>query len=241
MGEVIGLPRKGDHVPPSAAKKSGRILERGMPVSFSISKTRFNGTPFSDQRVTVLLFTEQMRARSTGLSPFSARRRERVLMDADSCTTNNGGQGVLLRKPLTTAGPRIGMLPAMPKRSQKPLEGPPIEIYGKRQPGRPHYLAALLEAHNIDRGQLIEDLGVDKGLVSRWLHKTNPSTPSREWTRKLGWYFAAGMEPDDFIDIFTDPALARFQKLTRGRSTDEINRMLNTLEAAFSPKTAKRA
>lgn len=206
-----------------------------MPVSLSTCGTRSSGTPRSPQRVTVLLLTEHIRAKSTGLRPFSAKRREsEVLIGPDSCTTNNNRQGAWLHKSLTTDVPEPGILATMQKRLQKPLASPVVEIYGKRQPGRPHYLAELLRLHNVERSQLIEDLGVDKSVISRWLgEKRPPTTPGPDWAQRLGWYFAASDDPDDFVDIFTDPAVARFQRIAAGRSPEEVDRLLAAMEMAL--------
>lgn len=140
-----------------------------------------------------------------------------------------------MRKSLTTGQPGIGILATMPKRTTKTQSPPQAAIYAKRQPKRPHYLAKLMERKDVDRAGLIEDLGVDKSLVSRWLDEDNPSTPGDVWAKKLGRYFAAGPDDEDFVDIFTDPAVARFQRLTLGRSEDEIDRIFATIEAAFLP------
>jgi hypothetical protein len=113
-------------------------------------------------------------------------------------------------------------------------------IYAKRQPKRPHYLAEIMEWKDVDRATLISDLGVDKSTLSRWLDEKDPTTPGTEWAEKLGRYFASGPEDEDFVDIFTDPAVSRFQRLTAGRTDDEIDRMLATLEAAFPSKRATR-
>lgn len=91
--------------------------------------------------------------------------------------------------------------------------------------------------HGVSRGKLVEDLDVDKSQLSRWLDEKRPSTPSPLWAEKLGRYFASGPDEDDFVDIFTDPEVARFQKMTKGRTPDEIDRMLATLEAAFPKKS----
>lgn len=114
----------------------------------------------------------------------------------------------------------------------------PVVIYAGRQPKRPHYLAKLMERHEKDRSDLIEDLGIDKSTLSRWLDPDRPSTPSEKWAKKLGRYFASGPEDEDFVDIFTNPSAHRFQKITKGRSEEEIDRMLATLEAAFPAKRA---
>jgi hypothetical protein len=141
-----------------------------------------------------------------------------------------------LRKSLTTGTAGIGILATMPKRPLKPQKSTVVAIYEKRQPARPHYLGKLMEIKDVDRGNLIEDLGVDKSLVSRWLDEDNPSTPGKVWAKKLGRYFAVGPEDEDFVDIFTDPTVARFQRITRGRTVDEIDRIFATIEAAFPPQ-----
>ena len=71
-----------------------------------------------------------------------------------------------------------------------------------------------------DSSVFIEELGIDKSLISRWLDEDNPTTPGQKWAKKLGRYFAAGPEDDDFVDIFTDPDQIRFQKMTRGYLAD---------------------
>jgi plasmid maintenance system antidote protein VapI len=124
------------------------------------------------------------------------------------------------------------------KQHRKPGGAVLAEIYAKRQARRPHYLAALMARHNVSRGKLVEDLDVDKSQLSRWLDEEKPATPSPTWAQRLGRYFAAGPDPEDFVDIFADPDMQRFQKMTRGRSPDEIDRMLATLEAAFPAKRA---
>ncbi len=126
----------------------------------------------------------------------------------------------------------------MNKRRTKPGGAVLAEIYAKRQVRRPHYLAKLMARHNVTRGKLVEDLDVDKSQLSRWLDENRPSTPSLEWAQRLGRYFAPSDDEDDAVDIFSDPDLARFQRMVRGRSPDEVDRMLATLEAAFPAKRA---
>lgn len=236
MGKVICFPR---HERASSTKKSGRIFSREMPVSLSTWKTRLKGTPRSPHRVTVALFTEQSRAKSTYRRPFSAKRVEScvLMFEGDSCTTNNSRQAGKLHKSLTTAAAGIDNLATMQKPRSKPK--PDVTtIYDRRQPKRPHYLAEIMEWKDVDRAALIEDLGVDKSLVSRWLDEDDPSTPGKKWAQKLGRYFAPSGDEDDFVDIFTDPALARFRRLTLGKSKEEVDRILNILEMASPVKRA---
>lgn len=142
-----------------------------------------------------------------------------------------------LRKSLTTDAVRISILAAMPRTPQRKPGGTVMaELYAKRQVRRPHYLAKLMARHNVTRAKLVEDLGVDKSQLSRWLDEQRPATPSPAWAQELGRYFAVSDDPDDFIDIFSDPDMARFQKMTRGMSDVEVDRMLTTLEAAYLAK-----
>lgn len=234
MGTVVQFPQR-LHARASSTKKSGRIFSFGIPVSLSIWKTRTKGTPRSTQRVTVDLFTAHLRAKSECRSPLSARSMvSDFAITNDSCTTNNRSQGVSLHKGLTTQGEEVGILATMPKTLPKRLPEPPVRIYGGRQPARPHYLGALLKLHNVARAKLIEDLGVDKSLVSRWLDDDKPTSPGIEWKTKLGWYFAPSLDPDDFVDIFADPSVSRFQRATKGLSDDQIDQWLSSLEAAAS-------
>lgn len=120
----------------------------------------------------------------------------------------------------------------------KPTAATMAAIYARRQPRRPHYLGTLMERHNVTRGKLIDDLGVDKGQLSKWLDEEKPQTPGPKWAEALGRYFAASPDPEDFVDIFTDPDLQRFQRLTRDLPADEVNRMLTALEAGYRAKRA---
>jgi hypothetical protein len=111
-----------------------------------------------------------------------------------------------------------------------------------RQPRRPHYLAKLMKrgknGEEVTRAMLVKELDVDKSQLSNWLREVNPSTPSPKWVKALGWYFALSQDPDDFVDIFTDPDLIRFQRLTKGMQPEDIDRMLTTLEAGYRAKRA---
>ena len=113
-----------------------------------------------------------------------------------------------------------------------------VQLYSGRQPRRPHYLAKLMERHDKSRADIIEGIGVDKGLLSKWLDEEKPTTPGKAWAKALGEFFALSPDPEDFVDIFSDPDLARFQRMTRGMSDTELDRLLTTLEAAYLSKRA---
>lgn len=137
---------------------------------------------------------------------------------------------------LTTGRGGIGKLATMPK---TPHKGPLAQIYAGRQPRRPHYLAELMERRGVSRADLIEGIGVDKGLVSKWLDEEKPTTPGPDYVKKLGQFFAVSPDPDDFVDIFADPDVVRLHKFLRGRAPDEIDRIMATLETAFPSKRSR--
>lgn len=137
---------------------------------------------------------------------------------------------------LTTDPPGIGNLATMPKRPPKPSGAALAAIYSKRQPTRPHYLAKLMARRDVSRADLIQAIGVDKGLLSKWLDERKPSTPGPRWAKDLGEFFAITPDPDDFVDIFADPDVDRVRRFLHGREPDEIDRIMATLETAFPPR-----
>jgi hypothetical protein len=137
----------------------------------------------------------------------------------------------------------------MGKRPRTPLMNPqginksaPLveltQIYARRTPRRPHYLADWMERRHISRKDLIEDLGVDKGQVSKWLDEEKPTTPGPDWAAKLGAYFST--EGADPVDIFTHPDNDWMMRFFEGRRLDEIERIKLTMETAF-PRPAKKS
>jgi hypothetical protein len=92
-----------------------------------------------------------------------------------------------------------------------------------------------MEIQGTDRSDLVDTLGVDKSLLSRWLDEDKPSTPSPQWARKLGEYFGKGHDP---VDIFADPDVDWMSRLLQGRSADEIERIKAMIEAAFPARRA---
>jgi hypothetical protein len=119
--------------------------------------------------------------------------------------------------------------------TKAPIKSRVVQIHQSRQPRRPHYLARLMEIQGTDRSDLVDTLGVDKSLLSRWLDEDKPSTPSPQWARKLGEYFGKGHDP---VDIFADPDVDWMSRLLQGRSADEIERIKAMIEAAFPARRA---
>lgn len=161
-------------------------------------------------------------------------------MPQSSCTTHNQSQGGRLRKVLTTDPARIDILATM-GRPKKTSGRALVEIYSKRQPNRPHYLARLMARQNVTRTALIDDLGMDKSLLSRWLDDEKPSTPSPEWAAKLNKYFSPSGDEDDLIDIFADPDVRWIAKKLEGKSDEDKARIIDIIEREFPSKRSVRA
>ncbi len=103
-------------------------------------------------------------------------------------------------------------------------------VYGQRQPRRPHFIAEWAEARGLKQADLARELDADKSLVSRWF---SGSTPGLDWQEKLAAFFH--VDPDALFRHPDDDWLTRF---LRDRPRDEIDRIKNTLEAAFPRKKA---
>lgn len=124
----------------------------------------------------------------------------------------------------------------MAKRSMTNPKGLPkaaltevTEIYGRRQPRRPHYIEAWMARRRVDRADVIEAIGVDKGMVSRWLDDEKPTTPGPKWAAKLNAYFGGEGDP---VDIFQHPDDDWFTRMVRTNNEKTVRKAISILEAA---------
>lgn len=109
-----------------------------------------------------------------------------------------------------------------------------IDIHRSKQPKRPHFIPEWAERRGFEtQADLAEALDADKSVVSRWYSGTSPS---EEWQEKLAALFHC--EARD--GIFRHPDDDWIAKFFRDRSSDELQRMKQMLEAAF-PKESKKA
>lgn len=105
-------------------------------------------------------------------------------------------------------------------------------IHASKQPRRPHYIREWAEHRGFTtQAALVEALGADKSLVSRWY---NGASPSYEMQVRLAQLFHC--EPESIFRHPEDDWMARF---LRARSADEIRRIKQILVAAFPPPAGK--
>ncbi len=101
-----------------------------------------------------------------------------------------------------------------------------VRIHQGKTPPRIHYIAEWAALRQIKRSQIIKDLGVDKGTVSRWF---NGSLPLEKHLIPLAELLAAP-EPASLFRHPDDDWIARF---FRERQADERERAIRMLDAAF--------
>ncbi len=122
----------------------------------------------------------------------------------------------------------------MSRRAAHQRKIPPERIYRGRQPRRPHFIPEWAEMRGYEtQADLVEALGADKSVVSRWY---DGATPGEDWQEKLVALFHCE-EPDGIFRHPDDDWLAKF---FRDRSSDEVERAKAMLEAAFPRKSQQK-
>jgi plasmid maintenance system antidote protein VapI len=96
-----------------------------------------------------------------------------------------------------------------------------------------------MEHRRVKRSDLIEAIGVDKGMISRWLDEEKPTTPGPDWAAKLNAYFGGEGDP---VDIFQHPDDDWFSRMVRSNSHEKVRQAIQILEAAgITPQPPKKA
>ena len=105
-----------------------------------------------------------------------------------------------------------------------------IRIHPSKQPRRPHYIQEWAEKRGMRQVDLVNALGVQKSLVSRWYSGASPSV---QWQQALAELFQCEVEA-----LFRHPDEDWLTRFFHERSADEIERMRALLEAAFPKRVA---
>lgn len=110
-------------------------------------------------------------------------------------------------------------------------------IHKDKSPSRIHFLNEWLEHRRMSQADLVEATGVNKGTVSKWCSGALPSEGSL--------VSICGALQIGLNDLFRDPGddwMSRMfhdrrnAELFKGRSNEELQRMLDTLRTAFPTK-----
>lgn len=103
------------------------------------------------------------------------------------------------------------------------------KIHATRVTKRIHYLAEWLEHRQLNQADLVSELGVNKGTVSKWCAGDLPSEKNL-----LSLTAFLEIEPPA---LFRHPLDDWMSRLFKQRSEDELKRMVETLKAAFPQKS----
>lgn len=104
------------------------------------------------------------------------------------------------------------------------------KIHSGKQPRRPHHIPDWAELRSLTQADIVREIGVDKGTVSRWF---GGSTPSHDWQERLAALLSTTPE-----GLFRHPDDDWLTKFFKDREREEIERIKATLEAAFPRKRA---
>lgn len=99
------------------------------------------------------------------------------------------------------------------------------KIHAKKTPKRPHFIAEWMEKRGVIAADVVRDIGVDKGTISRWLDGT---CPNEEWQIKLGAYFSCGRD-----GIFRHPDEDWMKRFLENRPAEEVERIKQAMEISF--------
>jgi transcriptional regulator with XRE-family HTH domain len=111
----------------------------------------------------------------------------------------------------------------------------PVErIHRSKQPHRPHFIPEWAERRGLRQTDIVDEIGADKSLVSRWF---GGATPTEDYQEKLGELFGCGRE-----GIFRHPDDDWLTQFFRNRSIEDVKKAKNMLEAVFgAPDAPKKA
>lgn len=106
-------------------------------------------------------------------------------------------------------------------------------IHPKAEPVRIHYINEWMEKRGVKQADLVKQLHVDKGTVSKWC---SGKLPQETNLIALAAYFH--IEP---AALFRHPDDDWIQRLFAGRSAEELKRIADTIEAAFPRQNGTKA
>jgi transcriptional regulator with XRE-family HTH domain len=98
-------------------------------------------------------------------------------------------------------------------------------IHSNKTPQRYHFIVEWAEKRGLSQADIVRELGADKSVVSRWF---SGSLPSEKYLEPLAGLFATQVS-----GLFRHPDDDWMMRFLRERTSEELDRIKATLEAAF--------
>lgn len=103
-----------------------------------------------------------------------------------------------------------------------------VTIHAGKTPIRRHFIKEWAAHRNMRQAHIVREIGVDKGLVSKWFKGT---LPGPDYLEKLAALFETTTE-----SLFRHPDDDWLARFFRDRSDEEKQRARQLLELSFPPK-----
>jgi transcriptional regulator with XRE-family HTH domain len=125
---------------------------------------------------------------------------------------------------LTTPGAGFPMIRSM---------GNAVTIHTDKAEARVHFIAEWLEHRGLSQADIVREIGVNKGTVSKWC---SGALPGEDNLRTLAAFLE--VEP---VELFRHPQDDWITRFFMNRSTEQLKQMVATLNAAFPRKEGESA
>lgn len=107
-----------------------------------------------------------------------------------------------------------------------------VTIHTDKDEPRVHFIAEWLEHRELSQAEIVRELGVNKGTVSKWC---SGALPAEDNLRALAAFLE--VEP---VELFRHPQDDWITRFFMNRSTEQLKQMVATLNAAFPRKEVGR-
>lgn len=98
-------------------------------------------------------------------------------------------------------------------------------IHSNKTPKRLHFIPEWAEKRQLQQADIVRELGVDKGLVSRWFHGT---LPKQEYLKSL-----AALFDTDVQGLFQHPDDDWLAKFFRDKTEEQKEKAISMLKILF--------
>lgn len=102
-----------------------------------------------------------------------------------------------------------------------------IKIHAGKTPTRVHFIAEWAEKRGLKQVDIVNEIGADKGLVSRWFKGT---VPKPEYLEKLRELFHA----DDISSLFRHPDDDWIARMFNGKTEEQREKAIQMLRLLFN-------